>query len=151
MNYKDIILSEIELIKQDLIKNYDAKGMRSSGNFVNSLEIKETPNGSELWGANYTEQLELGRNAGKFPPINAIEQWIKDKGIQYENITLSSLAFLIARKISQEGWNRQGYGGVELVSEVITPQRIQIIINKVGDLEVKSFIDTVINKIYEMV
>lgn len=151
MNYNDIIFNELEQIKNDLIKSYDAKGMRASGNFPNSLEVIKKPTGAELWGANYTEQLETGRKPGKFPPINAIEQWIKDKGIQYENITISSLAFLIARKISREGWNRQAYGGVELVSEVITPQRIQSIINKVGDLELKSFIDVVITKIYELV
>lgn len=141
MNYKDIILSEFELIKQDLIKRYNEKGMRASGNFENSLEVKEKEKGVELWGANYTEQLEKGRSSGKFPPIDAIKQWIQDKGINYENITLSSLAFLIARKISLEGWNRQGFGGVNLISEVLTPQRIQSIINKVGELEVNKFIE----------
>jgi hypothetical protein len=143
MNYKDIILSEFELIKQDLIKRYNEKGMRASGNFESSLEIKEKENGVELWGANYTEQLESGRSSGKFPPIDVIKQWILDKGINFENITLSSLAFLIARKISREGWNRQGYGGIELISEVITPNRIQSIIDKVGALEVSKFIELV--------
>ena len=143
MNYNDIILNEFELIKQDLIKRYNEKGMRASGNFESSLEIKKNNNSVELWGANYTEQLESGRNSGKFPPVDAIKQWILDKGINFENITLSSLAFLIARKISREGWNRQGYGGVELVSEVITPQRIQSIIDKVGTLEVNKFIELV--------
>ncbi len=141
MNYNDIILNEFELIKQDLIKRYNEKGMRASGNFESSLEIRQKENGVELWGANYTEQLESGRSSGKFPPIDAIKQWIQDKGINYENITLSSLAFLIARKISREGWNRQGYGGIELISEVITPQRIQSIIDKVGALEVNKFIE----------
>lgn len=150
MNYKDIIFSELKLIKDELIKQYDAKGMRASGNFANSLEVIQKPNGAELWGANYTEQLEKGRDAGKFPTINAIEQWIKDKGIPYENITISSLAFLIARKISREGWNRQGFGGVELISEVITPQRIQTIIDKVGELQINGFIQDIRQQINEL-
>jgi hypothetical protein len=143
MNYNELILSEFELIKQELIQKYNEKGMRASGNFESLLEIITKENGVELWGAGYTEQLESGRSSGKFPPVDAIKQWILDKGVNFENITLSSLAFLIARKISREGWNRQGYGGVELVSEVITPQRIQSIIDKVGTLEVNKFIELV--------
>lgn len=151
MNYNDIIFFELEQIKQELIRQYDAKGMRASGNFATSLEVIKNPKGAELWGANYAEQLEKGRDAGKFPPISAIEEWIKDKGIQYQNITISSLAFLIARKISREGWNRQGFGGVELISEVITPQRIQSIIDKVGELQVTGFIKTFREQLTELV
>jgi hypothetical protein len=42
MNYNELILSEFELIKQDLIKRYNEKGMRASGNFESSLEVKWT-------------------------------------------------------------------------------------------------------------
>lgn len=151
MNYNEIIFKELELIREDLIKSYDAKGMRASGNFANSLEVKLKDKGAELWGPNYSEQLEKGRDAGKFPPINAIEQWIKDKNIQFEKITISSLAFLIARKISREGWDRRDFGGVELISEVITPERMQTIIDKVGQIELTGFISEIKKQINELV
>jgi hypothetical protein len=143
MNYKEIIIEEFEIIKQELINKYNEKGMRASGNFESSLEIKEKENGVELWGESYTEQLEKGRTPGKFPPFDAIRKWILNKNIDYENISLNSLAFLIARKISREGWNRENYGGVNLISEVFTPQRIQKIIDKVGTFEANKFIELV--------
>ena len=128
---------QFELLKQDLITAYDRKGMRASGDFANSLEVVMLDNGlkAQLWGNAYAQQLETGRRSGKFPPISAIEKWIEDKNIASRlngEITKSQLAFLIARKISKEGWNRNGFGGVELISEVVTDDRIQKIIDEVG-------------------
>ena len=130
-----VLSKEFELLKNDLIKAYDAKGMRASGKFAESLEVKVQGLTAQLWGEDYAQQLETGRKSGKFPPINAIEQWIKDKGIANRiegQISISSLAFLIARKIAQSGWKREEYGGVELISSVVTDERIQKIIDEVG-------------------
>ena len=131
----EILSKEFELLKSELIIAYDAKGMRSSGKWANSLEVTAIENSVKLMGEDYSQQLETGRQAGQFPPIEAIKQWIIDKGVFgsiLQEISLSSLAFLIARKIAREGWKRQKYGGVELISEIITDQRIQRIINEVG-------------------
>jgi len=130
-----VLSKEFELLKDDLIKAYDAKGMRASGKFAETLEVKVNGLTAQLWGESYAQQLETGRRAGKFPNISAIEQWIKDKGIANRiqgEISISSLAFLIARKIAQRGWKREEYGGVELISEVVTDVRIQKIIDEVG-------------------
>ena len=128
---------QFELLKKDLIEAYDKKGMCASGDFANSLEVVIKDNGltAQLWGNSYAQQLETGRQAGKFPPISMIEKWIDDKNISARlngEITKSQLAFLIARKIAREGWKREGFGGVELISEVITEDRIQKIIDEVG-------------------
>jgi hypothetical protein len=130
-----VLSKEFEALKADLITAYDAKGMRASGKFADSLEVRVDGFKAQLWGESYAQQLETGRQAGKFPPIDAIKQWIVDKGIANRiegQISISSLAFLIARKIAREGWKREQFGGVELISEVITEQRIQKIIDEVG-------------------
>ena len=130
-----VLSSQFELLKKDLIIAYDAKGMRASGKFADTLEVQVSGFTARLFGENYSQQLETGRKAGRFPPINAIEQWIKDKGIANRiqgEISISSLAFLIARKIARNGWKREKHGGVELISEVVTDARIQKIIEEVG-------------------
>jgi hypothetical protein len=131
-----------ELIKTDIALLYESKGMRASGAFVDSLETiyTETPTGynAKLLGNDYAQQLETGRKAGSFPNIADIKKWIIDKGVfntALQTITLSSLAFLIARKIANEGWKRERFGGVELISTIITPERIQMIIDEVGAVE----------------
>jgi hypothetical protein len=130
-----VLSKEFEALKADLITAYDAKKMRASGKFADSLEVRVDGLKAQLWGESYAQQLETGRQAGRFPPIDAIKQWIVDKGIANRiegQISISSLAFLIARKIAREGWKREQFGGVELISEVITEERIQKIIDEVG-------------------
>jgi hypothetical protein len=138
-----ILTEEFNLLKLDLIKAYDAKGMRASGNWADSLEVNVTGGlNAKIIGEKYSEQLEYGRKSGKQPPSKVIEQWIRDKGIMQKvtgKISISSLAFLIARKIGREGWKREGYGGVELIGEVVTPERIQQIIDKVSDSYIPLF------------
>lgn len=131
----DILSKEFEALKKDLITAYDAKGMRASGKFAESLEVRVKGLNAQLCGEDYAQQLETGRKAGGFPPIDAIKKWIVDKGIANRiqgEITVSALAFLIARKIARQGWKREQFGGVELISEVITDERIQKIIDEVG-------------------
>ena len=134
MSSEEVLQQEFDLLKVDLIKAYDAKGMRSSGKWADALEVESSPLSGVITGLSYSQQLETGRKAGRFPPISSIEDWIRDKGITPIDISISSLAFLIARKIAREGWKREDYGGVELISEVVTDKRIQDIINKVGDV-----------------
>jgi hypothetical protein len=138
----NILKEEFDLIKADLIKRYNEKGMRASGNWANTLEVQVKGISAQLIGEKYSEQLEFGRKAGKQPPSKAIEQWIRDKGLASRiegKISISSLAFLIARKIAREGWKRESYGGVELISEVVTPERIQAIINRVSAEYIPAF------------
>ena len=131
----EIAVKEFELIKNDLILLYEAKGMRASGAFADSLEVVSKQNVIQLYGLDYAEQLQFGREAGSYPNIEAIKKWIIDKGVFAEalqKMKISSLAFLIARKIALFGWKRERYGGVDLISEVITAERINDIINKIG-------------------
>ena len=133
----EVLQSEFEALKNELIAKYDELGMRASGNFAESLEVQVNDTKAVLLGANYAEQLEYGRKSGKFPPIAQIEQWINDKGIISKiqgKISVSSLAFLIARKIARVGWKREEFGGVELITQVVTPERIQQILDKVSDI-----------------
>jgi hypothetical protein len=141
---KEIFDREFNSLMEDLIKEYDRLGMRASGNWEDSLEVQTTEESGKIIGEKYSEQLEYGRRSGGFPPVQAIEKWIIDKGIVSKiqgEISVSSLAFLIARKIAREGWNREGFGGVELISNVVTDQRMQKIIDLLGPEIATTFSD----------
>lgn len=147
-NVTDILAEEFEALRVDLIARYDELGMRASGNWADALEVDVSENKATIKGLTYSEQLESGRAPGKQPPSAAIEQWIKDKGIASRiegKISISSLAFLIARKIGREGWKREQHGGVDLISEVVTPERIQKIIDRLSDIYVTNFTNDIID------
>lgn len=150
---KEVLSKEFELLKSDLIKAYDAKGMRASGDFAASLEVDVEINHAILWGNAYAQQLETGRLPGKQPPSSVIEEWIVDKGIANSingAISISSLAYLIARKIGREGWKREGYGGVELISDVITEARLQKILDEVGEARLIEYSSEILVLIEEL-
>jgi hypothetical protein len=147
MEIAEVLQAELNILKDELIAEYDALGMRASGQWADSLEVQTSEMRGTLLGLDYTRQLQFGRDAGRFPPINLIEKWIEDKGINYTGITLSSLAFLIARKISREGWDRNGFGGVDLIGRIVKPERIQRIIDKVGEVYLSGFVNEVITQL----
>lgn len=132
-------------ITKDMVVKYDVLGFRASGQWEKelstSLDANQFHYHGEIKGMNYTYWMEHGRKAGKFPPINAIKKWIDDKNISYEGITKNSLAFLIARKIANEGTTvRPG-----IVSDAITEQRINELIKNVGRIFTTQVQSDVIN------
>lgn len=152
MTTREILALEFESIRKDLITRHEQLKMKASGNWERSLNSVILGNDdlmiARMYGEHYTEQLIFGRKPGKFPPVKAIEQWIKDKGIAPigKQIKISSLAFLIARKIAKEGTKYFKDGGTDLVSSVITPERIQAIIDQVSEINLKFFTDGIIQQ-----
>lgn len=117
------------------IEEMDATGFGPSdntGQAKNSLKYEITEKGlrifSDMTGAkfNYLYTLETGRKPGKMPPIDNIEDWLKQRGINPPDITQRSLAFLIARRIGREGssiYRKGGKSGV--ISEAINDRIIR--------------------------
>ena len=114
--------------KAKIIANYDRDNMRASGNFAKSLEtnVKESQGRviGVMVGAHHSLFVDQGRRAGKRPPISAILQWIDDKRINPTDISKPSLAFLIARKIGNEGWKPKNRFPNGVISSVINQDAI---------------------------
>ena len=138
-NIEQELSAEFEALKNELIAKYHETGSRATGNWAETLSV-ETEGYSAKIVAGYSTD---GRGPGKQPPSEAIEQWIVAKGIAArleKEITLSSLAFLIARKIGREGWKRQD----GIVDSVVTPERIQQVIDKVGPAFIMEFSNSIL-------
>ena len=136
-----ILAAEFEAIKADLTAKYTESGSGATGSWPATLSVEATGTNAKLWGAGYID----GREPGTPPPSEAIAQWIVNKGIaarMENNISLSSLAFLIARKIGREGWKPKGGS---LIESVVTPQRMQGIIDKAGDYYLMQFTREITN------
>jgi len=147
MTVQQTIKRELQLLADDIVRNYRAKGMKASGRFEKTINVVMTDIGGKIMAEDYSEQLELGQPAGKEKADDKkfrdkIEQWTIDKRINPQGISRQSLAYLIARKIEQEGWDRRDYGGVNLLSEVITSARISKIEKAIGqavEIEIADF------------
>lgn len=114
----------VEAIQTKLIERKGASGnfqsvVNASGKLAKSIRYEVT-NGTVLsfYGNDYIQFLENGRRPGKRPPTSVIRQWIDDKGIIPDGISKDSLAFLIARRMGEEGSTIYQAGGSDLVSGI---------------------------------
>jgi hypothetical protein len=139
MDNNKIIKEEMELLKLDIIAVYNASGKRTTGEFEKGLELVYAPDSAKLFGYVYL----AGRKAGKQPPIQAIEKWLNAKGIKplEAKMKVSTLAYLIARKIAKEGTNAENH--LAIYNQVITPERIQEIFEKINQINVAAFTNEV--------
>lgn len=139
----NILKEEMESIKDDILQLYNASGKKTTGEFERGLETEYNDLTGVLKGYTYLG----GRRAGKQPPIKPILDWVIAKGLARieEKAKASSIAFLIARKIAEKGTDKHRH--LQVYSQIITPERIQAILDRVSQLNTNAFIQEVVTTI----
>lgn len=104
----DILQSFAARTIEDIRESMDVSGVTASGAFNRSLQAAITENSAVITGAMYAGAIERGRrpttSGDNGELIRAIRSWIDSKGITPTgNISKDSLAYLITRKIHEEG------------------------------------------------
>ncbi len=134
-----VILEDIgnELI-EEIRKRLSGKGINNTGNASRSLNTKATNIKLEIRGDRYIGALDEGRSPGKFPPVDAIRDWVAQKlGISgNEN---NSIAYLVGRKIANEGTSIYQNKNLGIELESIVDMGIELIKKRVT---AKFLIDT---------
>jgi hypothetical protein len=120
-------------IKTKQVTKYGA--VNASGKLHDSIAYKVEGAVLTITGNSYIYFLQYGRKKtekgsepGKLRPI--IRQWIDEKGIvPRDGISKDSLAYLITRKIHEEGTSIWQQGGTDLVSGIFNEQ----LVNELND------------------
>jgi len=137
-NETDIVIrEEMESLVADITAAYEASGKKVSGEFPKGLQVTYAPNQATLSGYAYL----AGRAAGKMPPVDKILTWVQQRGLRPLKGTQSGLAWAIARKIAAEGTNEENH--LKIYEQVVTPERIQVIIDKVTAINIQTFVNNV--------
>jgi hypothetical protein len=92
--------------------------VNASGRLAKSVRYDVKNSTLTVYAEQYIGALEFGRKPGKKPPRDVIRKWIDEKGIIPNGISKDSLAFLIQRKIGEEGTTIWQQGGSDLVSGI---------------------------------
>ncbi len=100
--------------------------VNASGKLKNSVRYDIKDAVMRVYSLDYIYYLEKGRKPGKRPPKAAMLQWIEDKRITPRGISKDSLAFLLARKIGEEGNTVYQQGGSTLVADILPPVASQV-------------------------
>jgi hypothetical protein len=123
--------------------------------FMTEQEETDTGLKQTIFGSDYVYFLEHGRGPGGFPPVDMIRQWAEAKGLfrgvekQYQR---NSIAYLIGRKIAQEGSflyrNKQTFSGFESpIGSVFNDERMEKLKEELGAAFVP-FINSQVVKAY---
>ena len=110
-----------QVIKGKMIQNLRNNKSVASGNLLRSIVVNtpEEPNiqGNletvleiKSWYAQLVDQGIDPRGAGKQPPIQPIEAWIRRKSIAVPaGLTVKEFSFAIAKKVAKQGQRKRAY------------------------------------------
>jgi len=129
LEMKDILQQFLNGVSKDIKDEQARQGRTASGKTAQSLEVEANDKTGILYGNISVNVLETGRKGGRVPKgfQAIILQWMEDKRIfQAESESKKkSIAFLIARKIKDEGTALYRSGGKSgVLTQFINDQRI---------------------------
>jgi hypothetical protein len=152
-----IIREEIDAILSDIIKVYEQSGRKVSGQFEEGLEAVYTKNSATIKGFVYLAGRGKTKKKGKPGDPTVLEQikiWIQRKGIAAKVIAeqkpktekakknlLNGLAYVITKKIHEQGTAPENW--LRVYEQVITPERVLSIIDRISELNVNRLITEV--------
>nr|DAT23348.1 MAG TPA: hypothetical protein [Caudoviricetes sp.] len=130
----ELVSSELEALKQKVIENQKNSGQVASGRTIASMKVEVTEDGGVLWGRSPFGTLETGRKPGKVPAgfWKIIRQWMDDKGIQVQKP--DSFAYLVARKIANEGTQLFRNGGRDDIYSPEVKDTVEMVSQGIGIL-----------------
>tara|TARA_R110000751_G_scaffold168385_2_gene274320 strand:- start:2853 stop:3350 length:498 start_codon:yes stop_codon:yes gene_type:complete len=114
----DALESGLRLIAARLSENLTASGSVATGDLGASITVTTPRIRRGNWRASiemleYYEYVDLGRPPGKQPPLQSIIDWLEERNVQdrmtfgredqFDADAISSIAYMIARKIGEKG------------------------------------------------
>lgn len=96
---------------RELKREFEEQGHSATGTALNSFRADLTSEADNykisIWGVDYAKYVNGGRRAGSLPPVDAIEEWVKIRGIA-QGDEARGVAWAIAKAIEKEGIPTQG-------------------------------------------
>ena len=139
-----------DFMVDQLVKVLEEQGHRASGKLQETMRSTVTSSNSgftiTILGQDYAKAVDKGSPSGTKVSIEALSRWLEDKGIATGESEIKSIAFLIQRKIFNEGTiqfrqNKKGF------VEVMLDESAKIIFKMVLDLFKTQFTLTLTNAV----
>ena len=134
----------LERVRERLIEDYNAKGLRASGLTAKLLKVVGSGNKWSLQTPDYFIFQILGRGPGEMPPLEEIEKWVISKGLP------KGSAKPIAITIGKEGTKifKREAEGIDL--QGIFDEEMKIFLREFGDEQAKEIADVVVQSMLQI-
>ena len=143
IDIRRILTSALEDAKVEIQHNLDITGTNASGRTSESLTVEVDGNTGVLYGRQAFGTVETGRKPGKVPYgfRDIIYQWMQDKdvhakveGRRSQESADRSMAYIIARKIANEGSKLYRDDGRDDIYSNVLPLTIERVQNEVTNV-----------------
>lgn len=143
IDIRRILTSALEDAKEKIQHNLDITGTNASGRTSQSLTVEVDGNTGVLYGRQAFGTVETGRKPGKVPYgfRDIIYQWMQDKdvhakveGRRSQEPADRSMAYIIARKIANEGSKLYRDDGRDDIYSNVLPLTIERVQNEVTNV-----------------
>lgn len=163
----DAMVFVAQTIIDKLKESAREKDLKATNNLIQSIQAdfpNVTPQGIDISisMADYWERVEYGQKPGSWPHMPSLIEWVGAKASvkqialqrkgasQSVDDAIKSFATVIARKIYSKGTiKRFGYQGSGFIADVLTPQNVDTIAQKLSDLtglRISAYVTTEIAK-----
>ena len=143
IDIRRILTSALEEAKVKIQQNLASTGTNASGRTSQSLTVEVDGNTGVLYGRQAFGTVETGRKPGKVPSgfRDIIYQWMQDKdvhakveGRRSQESADRSMAYIIARKIANEGSKLYRDEGRDDIYSNVLPLTIERVRNEVTNV-----------------
>ena len=126
IRWQGMIVSNLDRQKGSGGAPSTASGKSASGI---GYEINKGEDSAILFGPGHLVNLIYGREKGRMPPVEELQQWARERGFDDPE----SAGWAIAKKIAKEGteWNKTG-GESDIISSVITQKEINMLTDELA-------------------
>ena len=91
-------------VKSESERTLTRESKVATGALRSSARVIQRPGNVKVeYNAKYASVVEFGRRAGKFPPLQPMEDWVKKRGLADDPKEIKQVAFLVSRKIARNG------------------------------------------------
>lgn len=132
---QQIVFEELQDLQTRITDNIVKEGRNASGRTIKSMHIDKGDKSITLFGRKAFGTLETGRGPGNVPKgfYGIIKQWVIDKGLSFStDRERNSFAYLVSRKIANEGTKLYRNGGDADIYSKEIPKTISSIKNRLG-------------------
>jgi len=139
-----LIQDFLERVKDSLIQDYRAKGLKASGLTEKLLKVTGRGNKWKLETPDYFIFEILGRGPGEIPPLEQIRDWVISKGLPIKS------AVPIAKVIGREGtkiFKREAEG---IDFQRIFEEEMRVFLREFGDQQAKELADVAVKSMLEV-
>lgn len=129
---KDILQREGIDIVRTIQSKLSSTGANATGKTSRSLELEATDTRLKIEGAKSFLFVEVGRGAGKRPPIAPLKEWAIAKGLARDSKQATSIAFAVATKIASSGTTTVSRNNPrDIYQSVITDEKVESIYDQI--------------------